>query len=69
MDEPIQIYLTCYHVLQSYGDSRSDDMLQQAHDRLMANADKIIDPATRARFLERVPAHHELMQLWGEREG
>ena len=64
VDEPVQIYLTCYHVLKDFGDRRADDVLQQAHDGLMANAAKIFDPAIRAAFLHNVPAHRELMQLW-----
>ena len=64
VDEPIGIYLTCYHVLQSSGDDRAGDVLQQAYDRLMATAKIVLDPGTRATFLERVPAHRELIQLW-----
>jgi len=44
VDEPIRIYLTCYH------------------------AGKLTDPAIRATFLERVPAHRELTRLWEARE-
>lgn len=51
------------------GKLRADDVLQQAHDRLMVNADRIFDPAIRATFLENVPAHRELMQLWERSEG
>ena len=69
LDEPIRIYLTCYHVLQSCGDCRANDVLQRAYDRLMGIAEKITDPAIRATFLDRVPAHRELTQLWKAREG
>jgi hypothetical protein len=69
VDVPIGIYLTCYYVLQSCGDGRADDVLGQAHDRLMTNAEKVIDPVIRSIFLERVPAHRELIQLWKTREG
>jgi tetratricopeptide (TPR) repeat protein len=69
VDEPIQIYLTCYHVLRGLGDDRrAGDVLQQSHNRLMVNAEKIIDPAIRATFLGNVPSHRELMQLWEQRE-
>ena len=68
VDEPIRIYLTYYHVLQSNGDCRADDVLPQAHDQLMVIAEKVVDPAIRATFLERIPAHRELIQLWNARE-
>ena len=64
VDEPVQIYLTCYQVLKNFGDRRADDLLGQAYDRLMTAAKIVLDPATRATFLERVPAHRELIQLW-----
>jgi hypothetical protein len=69
VDEPIQIYLTCYHVLRGLGDDlRAGDVLQQAHNRLMVNAEKIVDPAIRATYLENVPSHRALMQLWKQSE-
>lgn len=68
VDEPIQIYLTCYHVLRGSGDSRAVDVLRRAHDLLMANAEKVSDPSLRSTFLERVPAHRELIQLWEARQ-
>jgi predicted ATPase/DNA-binding SARP family transcriptional activator len=64
VDEPIQIYLTCYHILQGCEDHRAGDVLQRAHDQLMAIADKVTDLAIRAALLERVPAHRELIELW-----
>jgi hypothetical protein len=69
VDEPIRICLTCYQVLQSCGDGRAGDVLQQAYDRLMVIASKIFDPAIRATFLGRVPTHRELTQLWEAHEG
>jgi tetratricopeptide (TPR) repeat protein len=69
IDEPVQIYLTCYQVLKDFGDHRAADVLQQAHDQVMANAGKIFDPAIRTAFLKNVPAHRELVRLWQERKG
>lgn len=70
VDEPIQIYLTCYHMLSRQGDDRrAGNLLQRTHDLLMVNAEKIIDPAIRTTFLENVPSHRELMQLWEQQEG
>ena len=66
VDEPMRIYLTCFHILHACGDWRADDVLRQAYDRLIAIAEKIYDPAIRTTFLERVPAHRELVQLWKE---
>jgi tetratricopeptide (TPR) repeat protein len=68
VDEPIQVFLTCYHVLRRCDDGRADDLLQQAHTQVMTIAAKISDPAIRSAFLERVPAHHELIRLWEERD-
>jgi tetratricopeptide (TPR) repeat protein len=68
VDEPIQVFLTCYHVLRRCDDGRADDLLQQAHTQVMTIAAKISDPTIRSAFLERVPAHHELIRLWKARE-
>jgi hypothetical protein len=38
VDEPVQIYLTRYHVLRDFGDLGAGNVLQRAHDGLIANA-------------------------------
>jgi len=50
VDQPIQIYLTCYHILREVGDPRAADVLARAHDQMTANTARIFDPVIRAAF-------------------
>ncbi|MBN1261784.1 MAG: winged helix-turn-helix domain-containing protein [Anaerolineae bacterium] len=57
---PLRIALTCIQALETAGDSRSADLLQQAWETLRVRAEAIETPALRQTFLERVPEHREL---------
>jgi tetratricopeptide (TPR) repeat protein len=68
-DEPFQVYLTCYHVLQARRDSRAPGLLQVAYELLQARAGNISDEGLRRSFLENVPAHRKLMSEFHQRKG
>lgn len=63
LDEPFQIYLTCYQVLTANGDPRAACILQQGHCTLRRYAEQITDDKLRRSFLTDVPAHHMLYQI------
>jgi tetratricopeptide (TPR) repeat protein len=61
-DEPLEIYLTCYRVLQTLGDPRADQVLTEAHQMLQEQAARISDPSLRRSYLENVPPHREILR-------
>jgi hypothetical protein len=65
--EPFRVYLTCYRVLETDGDPRAGEILATAYDLLQERAAKIKDEAMRCSFLENVPAHRELVEVWKNR--
>ena len=68
-DEPPRIGLVCHQVLAAAGDARADGVLAATHAELQSRAEKISDPARRQGFLDNVPWHRELIQLWARRSG
>jgi predicted ATPase len=64
LDEPFQIYLTCYHVLTANNDARNTAILQTAHELLQTYASHLPDEALRRSFLENVAVHREAQQLY-----
>lgn len=68
-DEPLRIGLICYQVLAAARDVRAAAALTAAHVELQSRAAQIADPVRRASFLENVPWHRELCQLWARRPG
>lgn len=64
LDEPFQVYLTCYTVLTAATDTRATTILRTAHGLLMAYAERILDPTTRRSFLENVAVHQALQQAY-----
>ncbi len=67
-EEPLRIYLTCYHVLRASQDPRADEILVTAHTRLQAWAAEIDDEPLRRSFLEKVSTHREIVRAWQGRE-
>jgi DNA-binding SARP family transcriptional activator/predicted ATPase len=61
LDEPFEVYLTCYRVLQASGDIRAANLLHRAEQRLRECAEQITDDALRRSFLEHVAAHHAIL--------
>jgi len=66
--EPFLVYLTCYRVLQANGDSRANEVLQEAHGLLQERAAKISDEGERRSFLKNVAAHRELVSEYARGE-
>lgn len=64
LDEPFQIYLTCYHVLTANADPRAVPILQRGITELLHYADQITDRDLRRSFLENVPTHQALYQAY-----
>jgi tetratricopeptide (TPR) repeat protein len=54
-EEPLRIYLACYHVLHAAGDARAASLLETAHSQLQERAARIADPGQRRIFLQEVP--------------
>ena len=63
-NEPIQLYLTCYRVLHELSDPRENKILETAHTYLQETTLKIPDERRRQMFLNNIPHHRELIQLW-----
>ncbi len=67
LDDPvdiIQVYLTCYRVLQAHGDCRARDILLTAYQLLQERAARIDDEELRRSFLENVAARRELASAY-----
>ncbi|MFN8491574.1 MAG: BTAD domain-containing putative transcriptional regulator [Caldilineaceae bacterium] len=57
------IYLVCYRVLATTGDSRAPLLLQKGYDLLQQDA-ATLDEVSRQRFLSAVPPHRELVAAY-----
>lgn len=66
-EEALQVYRTCYQVLQSLGDSRTLTILQTMYDQLQARAATIDDPEHQQMFWEAMPGHREIRAAWAAR--
>jgi len=66
LDEPFDIYLICYRVLNAHDDPRARTVLQTAHSLLRDYASHITDDALRHSFVENVATHCELQQAFAE---
>ncbi len=64
LDEPGQVYLTCYRGLNANNDSRAKDVLSTAYYFLQKQAAQISDEELRRSFLENVAAHREIVREW-----
>ena len=67
-EEPFQIYLTCYHVLNAHHDPRAQIVLKTAYHLLQEQAAKITSEEMRRSFLENVAAHREIVEEYIRRE-
>jgi len=62
---PMQVYLTCYDVLQAAGDrDAARRMLEAAHALLLRRANAISDPTLREGMLQRVAANRRVLAEW-----
>ena len=62
-DEPFQIYLSLYRVLQANDDSRALVLLAEACQLIEQRASLLPDGETRRTFLVNIPAHQAIMAL------
>ncbi|MCP4994667.1 MAG: hypothetical protein GY934_12905, partial [Gammaproteobacteria bacterium] len=69
MHYPLPVYLHTYHCLQAQGDELAPQILAEAYQLLQARAAKIQDTDTRRSYLENVPEHREIGELYGEQLG
>lgn len=60
-EQPFQVYLTCYEVLQASGDGRALAILAQAHHLLQKQAAQLEDATTRQAFLNNVAVHRAIV--------
>lgn len=63
LDEPFEVYLTYYRVLEASGGLRTASQLQRAEQCLRDCVEQITDDALRRSFLENVAAHHAILTL------
>ena len=64
--EPLRIYLTCYQVLHAAGDSRADEILLEAYQKLQRWANVIPDAEARRMYLQDVPWHRQIAAAYRE---
>lgn len=67
-DEPLRVYLTCYHVLRANQDPRVRDVLQSAYQLLQEQAARIEDEDLRRSFLEEIHVHRQIAQDWAHEQ-
>jgi FimV-like protein len=63
-EQPVEILLTCYRILQVSDDPRAPDVLRQGYQLLKEIASRIEDESQRRSYLERVPENRALLQIW-----
>jgi hypothetical protein len=61
---PLRVYLDCYRVLDALKDPHAEQVLEAAHELLQAWAGQIDDRELRRSFLENVPYHREIHEIW-----
>ena len=61
---PYQACLTCFQALRIINDPPRSKVLQNAHRKLQARADKISDGELRLSYLENVASHRELLKMY-----
>ncbi|ATB35862.1 adenylate cyclase [Cystobacter fuscus] len=63
VEEPFWIWLTCFRVLRAHQDARAPHLLEAAHQRLQAQADKMHEEELRRSFLS-IPTHRTIQVEW-----
>ncbi|MBN1887644.1 MAG: tetratricopeptide repeat protein [Thermoflexales bacterium] len=67
-EEPFEIYLSCYQVLDAAGDPRALEILNAAHDLLHQQAAQIGSEELQQSFLYTVPSHRRICQAWDKKK-
>ena len=69
MSNPGTVYRTCAETFDALGDEiNTRVVIESGHQALMEVGDKINVPAWRQSFLENVPDHRALMEMWERRQ-
>lgn len=68
VEEPVRVYLTCYQALEALGDSKADDLLQQAYDLINQQLARLPDQQTRRGYVDNIPFHRAVMVAWQKRQ-
>jgi len=63
-EEPLRVYLACYHVLERTGDARASTVLQTAVQLLEEQSSKINNEQSRRIYIENVPWRRAIEQVW-----
>jgi len=65
LDTPGRVYRACAETFAALGDEQNGRAaIETAHQELMTVADQISEPVWRQSFLENVPAHRALVEMW-----
>ena len=64
VDNPFEVYLTCFEVLQESKDERAEQFFLNVYTLLQNQAAEITDLELRQSFLENLSAHREIMSLY-----
>jgi predicted ATPase/class 3 adenylate cyclase len=67
-EEPLRVYLTCYHILNAVGDVRADRILETAYHLLQDRAALIPEESQRRSFMENIPYHQDILKAWESRQ-
>jgi hypothetical protein len=63
-EEPVAVYLTCYHVLHAGHGPRAEDALAAGYALLRERAAQFAADDQRRQYLENIPAHRDLLRAW-----
>jgi tetratricopeptide (TPR) repeat protein len=70
MEFPVGAYMTCAHLFGSLGEEKlSQSAIAAGYHELIAMADRIADADRREWFLENVPEHREIREMWDRKVG
>lgn len=63
LDTMVRPALAAYRALKASDPAAATELLQEAHGRLLAAAERIVDEALRQSYLTAIPAHRELLAI------
>jgi tetratricopeptide (TPR) repeat protein len=64
VEEPLRIYLACYHALEKENDPRAREVLREANHLLEAQVSKFSDDAARRMYVQNVPWRLAIQNAW-----
>ncbi len=67
-EDPMEIYLTCFRVLDEAGSPRADAILEAGRRALLVQLESV-QPGERKAVIDRVPSHRALMDAYEKRAG